>query len=88
MKISVYHWKYLDGYNHTAFEPVTEAVVDVIGWHCWVYTDNNFEFEKWMKEFCPKSEYTLRFNSGDPVYILHITDQDEAAHFLLKWKIE
>lgn len=55
------------------------------GWYCWVYPDDDQEFEEWMKKNCPSAEFTHRFNSGDPMYTVFIREDAEATLFQLKW---
>ena len=55
------------------------------GWFCWAYPSSNHEFDDWMSNFCPTAEYDFRFNGGNPMYTVRITDEQEAAMFILKW---
>ena len=55
------------------------------GWYCCVYPQNDKEFEQWMKEYCPTADCTHRFNSGDPMYTVYITSEEESTLFTLKW---
>lgn len=55
------------------------------GWYCWVYVNDNTDFPGWMDKYCPTAEYTFRFNSGDPMYTVNITNEKEAMLFSLQW---
>lgn len=55
------------------------------GWYCWCYTNDNYEFEQWMKANCPKADIVKRFNSGDPMWTTYINCEKEAAIFMLRW---
>ena len=57
------------------------------GWYCWVYPKDGREFEEWMQTYCPTSDVVHRFNSGDPMYTVHIPDDKEATMFALKWGV-
>lgn len=81
----IYYWTYEDGTPDDAFGH--PGINPPIGWHCWAYPDNDEEFEKWMSQFCPTSEYTHRFNSGDPMYTVFIKDKKEATMFALKFEV-
>jgi hypothetical protein len=63
--------------------PATESTPR--GWYCWVYPSDDAEFADWMAENCPSSEYTHRFNSGDPMWTVYIKDDLEATIFNLRW---
>ena len=56
------------------------------GWFCWVFTDDEKEFSEWMSKHCPNTEIHYRFNSGDPMFTVTITDEKEAVLFQLKWR--
>jgi hypothetical protein len=88
-KATVHHWRFETG------EP-REVAVSVVypdgmmessprGWYCWVYTDDTTGFHEWMGNNCPTADYTHRFNSGDPMTTVFITDDKEAALFILRW---
>jgi hypothetical protein len=34
---------------------------------------------------CPTADVIHRFNSGDPMFTVHITDDQEATLFILRW---
>lgn len=55
------------------------------GWYCWIWPADDHEFEQWMEQHCPTADVTHRFNSGDPMYTVTITDDSEAAMFALKF---
>jgi hypothetical protein len=85
MNVTVNHWRYEDG--TTIPNPGSRFQLDPIprGWYCWAYTDNNKEFEEWMKRMCPTTACIPRFNSGDPMYTIYMTDDSEATIFKLTW---
>ncbi len=101
MKVSVHHWRYEDGWSNIPGilrkpgEPTKAFNANIIGWHCWVYpysddtTSKDFDqFEQWLDENCPSADYTRRFNSGDPMLTVHITDKEDAAMFCLTWGVQ
>mgnify|MGYP000641473636 CR=1 FL=1 len=55
------------------------------GWHCWAFPSNDREFTGWMEQHCPGAEFAWRFNGGNPMYTVRITDAEEATAFQLKW---
>jgi hypothetical protein len=85
----VHHWRYEDGWQHIpAFlskdgKETREFREEIVGWHCWVYPNDDHEFEAWMHKHCPTTDCTHRFNSGDPMYTVHIKDQHEMLVFKL-----
>lgn len=85
MKTSVHHWRFEDGM--TCPNPVSQWPLDPLprGWHCWVYPENNQEFETWMCTHCPGADVSHRFNSGDPMYTVYISDDRECMLFKLKY---
>lgn len=84
-KTSVHHWRFEDGKTTPNTGSKWEMDPPRRGWYCWVYPDNYEDFEKWMDSNCPNSEYTSRFNSGDPMYTVYIKQEKEAILFQLKW---
>jgi hypothetical protein len=54
MKVSVHHWRYEDGWIRI---PTPKSIcsykdefrAEIVGWHCWAFTDNDHEFIDWMK---------------------------------------
>ena len=82
----VHHWKFHDGV--TAINPGNQfgEIVPPRGWTCWVYPDDDHEFVEWMNRMCPTAEVTHRFNSGDPMYTVNITEDSEATAFQLRWQ--
>jgi hypothetical protein len=86
MNVSVHHWRYEDG--TTISNPGSRFQLDPIprGWYCWAYTDNNKEFEEWMSRLCPTADICCRFNSGDPMYTVYISNDAEATIFNLSWQ--
>jgi hypothetical protein len=82
---SVHHWRFDDG--KTVPNPGSQWELDSPpqGWYCWVYPKDNFEFKSWMEKNCPTADCTPRFNSGDPMFTVYISDEKEATIFQLKW---
>ena len=82
---SVHHWKFHDGV--TAINPGNQFGETVLprGWTCWVYPDDDREFEEWMNRMCPTADVCHRFNSGDPMYTVNISKDSEATAFQLRW---
>lgn len=84
MKTKVNHWTF-----HNGVDPVNPGshfpMVPERSWTCWVYPENDADFETWMEINCPTADCTHRFNSGDPMYTVCITDDAEAMLFALKW---
>ena len=91
--VSVHHWKHEDGWQHIPEFlrkkgwPDRDFREEVIGWHCWVYCDNLNEFVTWMDNHCPIADCTTRFNGGNPMVTVHITNKDEAAYFMLNFNV-
>jgi hypothetical protein len=88
MEVKIRHWRFEDGkvrsYNHgTGIIDTPEPIPR--GWYCWAFPDDHGEFLDWMKRFCPTTDCTPRFNSGDPMIQIHITEDKEATLFQLKW---
>jgi hypothetical protein len=94
-KVFVRHWRYDDGWHD-----LPEALIDrqsvitstkfynkeVVGWHCWAYPSDNDYFEEWMeRSMAGKYDIALRFNSGDPMFTVHIVDPADATLFKLTW---
>jgi hypothetical protein len=89
-KTVVQHWRYEDGWSDIPWvlrkdknDPSREFREEVIGWHCWVYPAFDPDFEQWMDTNCPTADYTNRFNSGNPMYTVHIKDPNEMLVFSL-----
>lgn len=81
MKVHISYWEYKSGTPMTEWEEAS-----LPGWSCWAYPDDNREFEKWMKTNCPTANCIHRFNSGNPMYTVYITNEEEATSFKLQWK--
>lgn len=84
----IHHWRFEDGETSpNAGHPNPELVMDPPprGWYCWMYPSNDEEFSSWMTQCCPTAEITHRFNSGDPMWTIYISDENEAVLFKLKW---
>lgn len=93
-KVVVNHWRYDDGWHDIPSillkdinAPRREFREEIVGWHCWVYCFNHHEFIQWMAEHYPGANCTPRFNSGDPMVTVHITNKDEAAYFMLNFDV-
>lgn len=89
-KTTIQHWRYEDGWhqipNILQKNGVTrEFNVETIGWHCWVYPAEDVQFLEWMDTHCSTAECVHRFNSGNPMYTVHITSEQEATAFSLRW---
>ncbi len=83
-KVLINHWQF-----HNGSDPINPGsqwpMVPPRGWTCWAYPNNDEAFEKWMNANCPTADYTHRFNGGDPMYTVNISDDKEALIFQLKW---
>ena len=94
-QISVHHWRFDDGWydvpgvllSLTPGMNPREFREEIVGWHCWVYCNDHREFTDWMEEHCPTADCTPRFNSGNPMVTVNITDKDEAAYFMLNFDV-
>ena len=88
------HWRYDDGWHPTIQalrapgDPDQEFAQEIVGWHCWVYVFDHSAFIRWMETTCPTADCIHRFNSGDPMITVHITDATEAMIFALKFNIK
>jgi hypothetical protein len=93
--MKVRHWRYDDGRVKTfdrkigAWVDLGEVEDEQKGWHCWVYLDDQFEitrFNNWLQLHIRKGyEAIRRFNSGNPMTTLIISDDDEAMKFKEYW---
>lgn len=95
MKPFVNNWRYENGWQDIPVilqdknGPITNTKFfneEIVGWHCWVYPSNDVDFEGWMKQNM-KGDYdcTFRFNSGNPMFTVLITDDEDATLFKLTW---
>lgn len=85
MRTIIHHWSFNDGVTPiNPGNPFGETVLPR-GWSCWVYPEDNHEFEIWMTRMCPTADFTPRFNSGDPMWTVNIADDKEATLFQLRW---
>jgi hypothetical protein len=84
-KTVVHHWRFEDGL--TIPNPDSKWTIDPPprGWYCWVYANDDDEFREWMARMCPTADCTHRFNSGDPMTTVYISDDAEATAFQLRW---
>jgi len=93
--VSIHHWRYCDGWSDVPYVFLLDKTMpgerefreELIGWSCWVYCNNHNQFMDWMAEHCPTADCTPRFNSGDPMVTIHITNKDEAAYFKLNFTV-
>ena len=83
-KTTVNHWRFEDGNTCPNPGSMWESPPPR-GWYCWVYPEDDFEFEEWMSRMCPTADCARRFNSGDPMTTVFISDDSEATLFQLKW---
>jgi hypothetical protein len=84
----IHHWRFEDGKTPpNAGHPIKELILDPSprGWYCWMYTKDDEGFRDWMAQCCPTAEVIHRFNSGDPMWTVYISDENEAMLFRLKW---
>ena len=83
--ITIHHWRFEDG--KTCPNPDSKWKIDppARGWYCWVYPQDDYEFNTWMTKNCPTADNTHRFNNGDPMHTVYIKDDKEAALFQLRW---
>ncbi len=83
-KTSIHHWQF-----HNGTDPINPGsrwpMILERSWTCWVYPEDDREFEAWMKKNCPTAECIHRFNSGDPMYTVSITSDEECMLFKLRW---
>ena len=91
LKVKVHYWQFQNGEP----EPVPESLKKLYptgyregppkGWFCWAYPNDDRAFEEWMNRCCPTADFTHRFNGGDPMYTVLITNDKEAMLFQLAW---
>ena len=81
----IHHWRFEDGKTVPNQGSSFPLAPPNRGWYCWAYPENDREFEQWMNINCPTADYTHRFNSGDPMYTVYITEPLEAVVFTLKY---
>lgn len=88
-KTTVHHWRFENGepefVGESIIYPSGWKDAPERGWYCWVYPEDDNEFEAWMAKNCPTADCTRRFNSGDPMTTVYIKDDQEATLFQLKW---
>jgi len=95
MKTIVRHWRYEDGWQEIPLVLRDKNGVmtndrmfnkDIVGWHCWVNPEDDEKFEKWMRQnMTGKYDCTFRFNSGNPMFTVLITKDEDATLFKLTW---
>ena len=91
IRASVRHWRFEDG--NTCPNPGLAQGRGRLdppprGWYCWVYTKDDTAFEDWMGRMCPTADITHRFNSGNPMWTVYISDPTEATIFRLMYGTE
>jgi hypothetical protein len=89
MKTLVQHWRFEDGKTRSEnYGGNSRVVREPIprGWYCWVYPTDDQDFVGWMERLCPTADVVHRFNSGNPMYTVYISDDQEATLFQLKWR--
>jgi hypothetical protein len=84
-KTVVNHWRFEDGKTCPNPGSMWESEPPPRGWYCWVYPEDDLEFEEWMSRMCPTADCTRRFNSGDPMTTVYISEDSEATAFHLRW---
>ena len=84
-KTVVNHWRFEDGKTCPNLGSMWESEPPPRGWYCWVYPEDDSEFEEWMSRMCPTADCTRRFNSGDPMTTVYISEDSEATAFQLRW---
>jgi hypothetical protein len=85
MKVRVQHWRFEDGVTPIHEDSKFGDTVMPRGWYGWAYTNDDVVFENWMANNCPTADYTHRFNSGNPMYTVYISNDAEASIFSLRW---
>ena len=84
------YWKYSDGWDEE-YNPITKSHTRMfslsrVGWSCWAYPNDHYEFEQWMKEnMSGPYSCVRRFNSGDPMNTVWIATNQDATLFKLTW---
>jgi hypothetical protein len=84
-KSLVHHWRFNDGVTPINPGNPFGEMIPPRGWSCWVYPKDDTEFYEWMGRMCPSADITHRFNSGDPMWTVNITNDKEAMLFTLKY---
>jgi hypothetical protein len=95
-KTIVEHWKYHDGWydipnvlqDSTLYPAgqVREFREELKGWHCWVYPTNDSEFVAWMENNMKGAyECDFKYNSGDPMHLVIIKEDEDATLFKIRW---
>ena len=95
MKPCINHWRYDDGWNEIPLILRDKNGVmtndrmyngALVGWHCWFYPSDDTNIEGWMEQnMIGKYDCTFRFNSGNPMYTVFITKDEDATLFKLTW---
>jgi len=86
------HWKYYDGWQYTTQCIRVDKNVpweynpDMVGWSCWVYPENDEEFEAFIATL-PSAEANYRFNGGNCMYTVRIKNKNDADKFARKYSL-
>ena len=87
-------WRYESGQRRSIrrindkFEPYYEYDPFLVGWFCYA-SAGPFDVEKWMKvNMAKKYECNFKFNSGNPIYTIHITDPQDALLFKITYGVK
>lgn len=89
--MKIRHWRHETGESGPQLRLAMEREPIPCGYYCWVYPDNNDEFEDWMKQTFKYNDrrrragWEHRFNSGDPMYTVYIKREQDAVLFQLRW---
>lgn len=88
-ELTVVHWRYDNGHRepppllkHAGWQD-PEFIVESVGWHCHLVTNDGQEFTKWMTLHFPDIETIYRFNSGNPYIEVHFINREDAIFFML-----
>jgi hypothetical protein len=87
------HWKYHDGWRDVPnilrefYGGETRIFEEyLVGWHCWAYVADDIDFTTWMdNNMTGYYECDLKFNSGDPMYLIIIRNDEDATLFKIRW---
>ena len=83
--MKIQYWRFEDGVTPVNPGNRFGEMIPERGWYCWVYPTDDHEFVEWMNRMCPTADVTYRFNSGDPMFTVYISDDSECMIFKLRW---